>query len=132
MKMRFAGFLMFTILSVSILSYGFSSSAFADSHDIPPISVKTELPTYENGDRVLVDGTIRDFDLDIHSGTGLTYRITDSTGNIVTIGQVLPNSDGAFSFNFIAGGSQNLFVPFILDSIDRAFWTTRVFAVCRK
>ncbi|MCK5594067.1 MAG: hypothetical protein KAI18_02375 [Candidatus Aenigmarchaeota archaeon] len=35
-------------------------------------------------------------------------------------------------YDFIAGGSQNLFVPFILDSIDRAFWTTRVFAVCRK
>ena len=105
MKMRFAGFLMFAILSVSILSYGFSSSVFADSHNIPPISATTELPTYENGDRVLVDGNIRDFDLDIHSNTALTYRITDTTGNIVTIGQVLPNSDGFFSFNFVAGGS---------------------------
>ncbi len=105
MKMRLAGFLMFTILSVSILSYGFSSSVFADSHNIAPISATTELPTYENGDRVLVNGNIRDFDPDIHSNTALTYRITDPTGNIVTIGQVLPNSDGAFGFNFIAGGS---------------------------
>ena len=103
MKMRLAGFLMFSILTMSILSYGFSGSVFAESHNIPPISAQTELPTYENGDRVLVDGTIRDFDLDLHSNTALTYRITDTTGNIVTIGQVLPNSDGAFSFDFIAG-----------------------------
>ena len=102
MKMRLAGFLMFTILSVSILSYGFSGSAFAESHNIPPISAKTELPTYENGNRVLIDGTIRDFDPDIHSNTALTYRITDTTGNIVTIGQVLPNSDGTFDFDFVA------------------------------
>ena len=67
MKMRLSGFLMFAILSISIVSYGFSGSAFADSHNIPPISAQTELPTYENGDRVLVDGTIRDFDPDIHS-----------------------------------------------------------------
>jgi len=100
--MRLAGFLMFTILSVSILSYGFSSSVFAESHNIPPISAKTELPTYENGNRVLIDGTIRDFDPDIHSNTALTYRVTDNTGNIVTIGQVLPNSDGSFDFDFVA------------------------------
>ena len=96
MKMRLAGFLMFSILAVSILSYGFNSSVFADSHNIPPISAITELPSYENGDRVLVTGDIRDFDPDIHSNTALTYRITDSTGNIVTIGQILPNSDGFF------------------------------------
>ena len=62
MKMRFAGFLMFAILSISIVSYGFSTSVFADSHNIPPISAKTEIPSYENGDRVYVDGSIRDFD----------------------------------------------------------------------
>ncbi|MBA4461514.1 MAG: hypothetical protein H2B00_03260, partial [Nitrosopumilaceae archaeon] len=103
--MRLAGFLMFAILSVSILSYGFSGSAFADSHNIPPISASTELPSYENGDRVYVDGSIRDFDPDIHSNTALTYRITDTTGNIVTIGQILPDSNGDFSFNFVSGGS---------------------------
>jgi signal peptidase I len=105
MKMRLSGFLMFAILSISIMSYGFSSSAFGDSHNIPPISANPELPSYENGDRVFVDGSIRDFDPDTHSNTALTYRITDSIGNIVTIGQVLPNSDGTFSLNFVAGGS---------------------------
>ena len=105
MKMRFAGFLMFAILSVSIFSYGFGSSVFGDSHNIPQISAKTEIATYENGDRVYVTGSIRDFDLDVHSNTALTYRLMDTTGNIVTIGQVLPSSDGLFDFNFVVGGS---------------------------
>jgi signal peptidase I len=73
MKMRLAGFLMFAILSVSIISYGFNGSVFADSHNIPPISATTELPTYENGDRVFVDGSIRDYDSDLHSNTALKY-----------------------------------------------------------
>ena len=86
MKMRLAGFLMFAILSLSILSYGFNDMVYADSHNIPPISAKTELPSYENGDRVYVEGSIRDYDPDIHSSTALTYRITDTTASIVTIG----------------------------------------------
>jgi len=105
MKMRLTGFLMFAILSVSILSYGFSNSVFADSHNIPPISARTELPTYENGDRVYVEGSIRDFDIDLHANTALTYRVTDPSGNIVTIGQVIPNSDGSFDFDFVSGGA---------------------------
>ena len=105
MKMRLTGFLMFAILTVSILSYGFSNSVFADSHNIPPISAKTELPTYENGDRVYVEGSIRDFDIDLHANTALTYRVTDPSGNIVTIGQVIPNSDGSFDFDFVSGGA---------------------------
>jgi len=107
MKMRLAGLVMFTILSISILSYSFGGFVFAESHNIPPISARTELPSYENGDRVYVEGTIRDYDDDLHANTALTYRVTDVTGNIVTIGQVMPSSDGAFSFNFISGG--NLF-----------------------
>jgi hypothetical protein len=85
MKMRISGFLVFALLSLSIFSYGFSSSVFADSHNIPPISAKTELPSYENGDRVYVDGFIRDFDPDIHSNTALTYRLMDTSGNIYSI-----------------------------------------------
>lgn len=105
MKMRLGGFLVFVLLSISIFSYGFSVSVFADSHNIPPISARTELPSYENGDRVYVDGFIRDYNPDLHSYTALTYRLMDTPGNIVTIGQVVPDSDGAFSFNFVTGGT---------------------------
>jgi len=62
------------------------------------------LPEYESGDRVFVDGMILGFDYHVHSDMILTYRLLDTPGNIVTIGQTIPNLDGSFSFNFITGG----------------------------
>ena len=79
MKMKFSGFLALSLLSISILSYGFSGVAYADSHNIPPISVSTEFPSYENGDRVKLNGDIRDYDPD--AGTGLTFVIKSPDGN---------------------------------------------------
>jgi len=96
-------YLIFFIILLTII--GSSPQVFADSHNIPPILAKTELSSYDNDDRVIVDGKIRDFDPDIHSDLELTYRVVDTTGNIVIIGKTLPNSDGTFSFNFVAGGS---------------------------
>ena len=104
MKMRFAGFLAFALLSISIISYGVNGSVFADSHNIPPLSASTELPTYGNGGKVLISGDIRDFDSSLHSGQALTYVIKAPDNNLVTIGQITPNSDGSFQTNFIAGG----------------------------
>ncbi len=104
MKMRLAGFLALLLLSISILSYGFNGTVFADSHNIPPISAKTELPSYENGDRVELNGSIRDYDSDIDSGKALTFVIKSPDGNLVTIGQLTPKSDGSFMQSFVAGG----------------------------
>jgi len=73
----------------------------------PKISIfaKTELPSYENGNRVVVTGSITNFDYSTHSDIALSYRVLDTTGNIVTLGQTLPNPKGVFSFDFVAGGS---------------------------
>jgi len=46
MKMRLTGFLAVALLSISILSYGISGPAFADEHNIPPVSVSTDLTVY--------------------------------------------------------------------------------------
>ena len=69
------------------------------------IDARTNKSFYENGDRVIVTGTIRDYDANVHSNLAVTYRVYDPEGNDVTLGQTSPNSDGSFSFNFIAGGS---------------------------
>ena len=105
MKMRLAGFLAFALLSISIISYGVNGSVFADDHNIPPLSASTELPTYGNGGKVLVSGNIDKFDSSLHSGQAVTFVIKNPEGNLVTIGQVTPNSDGSFKTNFIAGGT---------------------------
>jgi len=102
MKMRFTGSLAFALLLISVLSYGVNGSAFAEQHNIPPLSVSTELPTYGNGDEVVFSGSIRDYASD--SGLEITFIIKSPTNNLVTIGQITPNSDGTFEHTFTAGG----------------------------
>ena len=104
MKMRFRGFLAVALLSVSILSYGISGHAFADSHNIPPVSVSAELPSYGNGDLVNLNGSIRNYDPDSDSGKAVVIRIMSPNGSLVGIGQVIPDPEGKFSHSFVAGG----------------------------
>ena len=105
MKMKLVAFLAFALLSIAILSYGVNGSVFADSHNIPPISASTELPTYGNGGKVVVSGDIRDYDSVLHVGQDITFVIKSPTNNLVTIGQITPSSDGSFQVNFTAGGN---------------------------
>jgi len=102
MKMRLTGFLAFAFLSISILSYGVNGSVFADEHNIPPVSVSTDLDVYGNGGTVVISGQIKDYDSS--SGKGLTFLIKSPDNNIVTIGQITPNSDGSFEKTIVAGG----------------------------
>ncbi len=100
--MRIRGPLAVMLLTVSLLSYGASDSALADSHNIPPISVSTELPSYGNGDRVNVSGSIRDYDPADDAGQDVLIMIKAPNGALVDIGQVTPGSDGTFSASFVA------------------------------
>jgi len=102
MKMRLSAFLAFALLSISILSYGVSGSVFADSHNIPPLSVSTDLELYGNGATVVISGNIKNYDSS--SGHGLTFLIKSPDNNIVTIGQLTPSSDGSFEKTLVAGG----------------------------
>ncbi|MGH1566743.1 MAG: CFI-box-CTERM domain-containing protein [Nitrosopumilus sp.] len=116
MKMRFRGLFVIMFLSISVLFYGASSSVFADNHDIPPISASTELPAYENGDRVIITGNIRDFDSSVDQGKAITIVVKSPSENIVGIDQVVPNSDGTFtSSKIIAGGIWNTSGDYIAE-----------------
>jgi len=88
---------------IGVLSlFALSAEVFAESHNIPPISVSTELAIYGNGDNVIVTGNIRDYDSS--SGGSLVFFIISPMNDLVAIGQLVPNSDGSFEFNFVAGG----------------------------
>ena len=80
MKMRFTGYLAFALLSISILSYGVSGSAFADTHNLPPVFVETDLDVYGNGGTVVISGNIKNYDSS--SGKGLTFLIVSPDNNI--------------------------------------------------
>ena len=105
MKMRLKGFLAFALLSISILSYGVNGSVFADEHNIPPLFLESDTTIYANGSIVTISGNIKDFDSSLQTAGALTYTIITPDGkNRVGIGQLIPNSDGSFAFNFVAGG----------------------------
>jgi len=102
MKMRLTGFLAFALLSISILSYGVNGSVFADEHNVPPVFVESDSDIIGNGGTVVLSGMIKDYNSS--EGKGLTFLIISPDNNIVTIGQLIPNSDGSFEKSIVAGG----------------------------
>ena len=102
--MKITGFLAFTLLSISILSYGIGDVAFATSDPNPALPVSTDIDIASNGASVTVSGTVTDYDSSSQSAGAITYKVISPTDGFVTIGQMIPNSDGSFEFNFIAGG----------------------------
>ncbi len=104
MKMRLTGFLAFALLSISILSYGVNGSVFATSDPNPALPISTDIEIYSNGASVTVSGNVNNYDSSSPSAGAVTYKVISPTESFVTIGQLIPNSDGSFEFNFIAGG----------------------------
>jgi len=109
MKMRLTGFLAFALLSISILSYGVNGSVFAESHDIGAVpnllSLSTDSEIIANGGAVTISGIIKNYDSSALNAGAVTYTVVTPDGQgRVSIGQLIPNSDGSFEFNFIAGG----------------------------
>ena len=104
MKMRLTAFLMFALLSISILSYGVNSPVFADSHDLLPVNTSSNIDIVANGANVVISGSLKDYDPLLPSAGAVTYVVKSPENNLVTVGQLIPNSNGTFEFSFIAGG----------------------------
>jgi len=85
--MRLTGFLAFALLSISILSYGVSGTAFATSDPNPALPVSTDLDIVSNGSTVKVTGTVDDYNPS--DGKGLTFIVKSPDNNIVGIGQLI-------------------------------------------
>jgi len=98
------GLLVFVLLSVTILSYGVTGTVFAQSN-LPPVSISTNTSIYANGATVTVSGKIKNYDPLSETAGAVTYIVKSPENNLVTVGQLLPKSDGTFSFTFIAGGA---------------------------
>ena len=88
--MRKAGRLVVPLLFIILIS-STGSFAFGQSSQIPPLSVKTELPLYESGDRVVFNGLIKSPDANnlIDITVRIVGPIVNGTGatNIVTVKQ---------------------------------------------
>jgi hypothetical protein len=106
-EMRGAGSTVLVFLSLIVLSVSLTSVYAQDSSQIPPLSVKTELPLYDQGDSVIFTGKVKT--LVENNIQDVTLRVTGplvngTSSNIVQIKQIKPQLDGTFEGNFIVSG----------------------------
>jgi len=89
------------VLALSLLSYGISGAAYAA---VEPLSVITE-EFYAQGNTITISGFVKNFDAsDDQKSMDVTIMIIAPNGNLVTVAQVSPDSDGNYSTTMVAGG----------------------------
>lgn len=89
-------------------SYGASymvetSFEFFASQSVSEFSVKTDKSLYQDGNTITVSGFIKNLNLDYP--VQLVLHVFDPTGNLVTISQVNPKTDGTYLTTIIASGT---------------------------
>ena len=104
--MKLWGKFFLAILTLSLLSYGISGAAFAA---VEPLSVTTNKEFYTEGATITISGLVKDFDTsDDMRSMDVTIMVIAPNGNLVTVAQVSPDSDGNYSTTMIAGGMINV------------------------
>jgi len=104
--MKLWGKFFLAILTLSLLSYGVSGAAFAA---IEPLSVTTNKEFYMEGATITISGLVKDFDTsDDMRSMDVTIMVLAPNGNLVTVAQVSPSSDGNYSTTMVAGGMINV------------------------
>jgi len=104
--MKLWGKFFLAILTLSLLSYGISNVAFAA---VEPLSVNTNKEFYTEGATITISGLVKDFDTsDDMRSMDVTIMVLAPNGNLVTVAQVSPGSDGNYSTTMVAGGMINV------------------------
>jgi len=104
--MKLWGKFFLAVLTISLLSYGISGAAFAA---VEPISVITNKEFYVEGATIEISGFVKDFDAsDVMRSGDVTIIVISPNGNLVTVAQVSPSSDGNYSTTMVAGGMINV------------------------
>jgi len=99
--MKLWGKFFLAIFALSLLSYGISGAAYAA---VEPLTVLTD-DYYGEGDTITMSGFVKNFDAsDPQKKMDVTIVITAPNGNLVTVLQTSPSSDGNYSDSFTAGG----------------------------
>jgi len=103
--MKLYGKFFLVVLAFSLLSYGISGAAYAA---VEPLSVATNKEFYGEGNTITISGFVKNFDAsDPQKSMDVTIVITAPNGNLVTVLQIAPSSDGNYSDSFTAGGMIN-------------------------
>jgi len=105
--MKLWGKFFLAVVSLSLLSSGISSAAFAAAE---PISVTTNKEWYADGATIIISGFVKNFDAsDPMKSSDVSILILAPNGNIATVAQVTPDTDGNYStaslpLPIVAGG----------------------------
>ena len=100
--MKLSGKFFLVVLSISLLSYGISSAAYAA---VEPISVTTNKEFYVEGTTITISGFVKDFDAsDPMKSFDVSILIFAPNGNLATVAQIPPSSDGNYSTTIKAAG----------------------------
>jgi len=103
--MKLWGKFFLAVLTFSLLSYGISGAAYAA---VEPLSVTTNKEFYAEGSTITISGFVKNFDAsDPQKSMDVSIQIFAPNGNLATIAQVTPSSDGNYSTTFKAGGMIN-------------------------
>jgi len=100
--MKLWGKFFLVVLTLSLLSYGISGAAYAA---VEPLSVTTNKEFYGEGNTVTISGFVKNFDAsDPQKSMDVSIQIFAPNGNLATIAQVTPSSDGNYSTTVKAAG----------------------------
>jgi len=100
--MKLWGKFFLAVFTLSLLSYGISGAAYAA---VEPLSVTTNKEFYGEGNTITISGFVKNFDAsDPQKSMDVTIVITAPNGNLVTVLQISPSSDGNYSDSFTVGG----------------------------
>ena len=99
--MKLWGKFFLAIFALSLLSYGISGAAYA----VEPLSVHTNKEFYAEGSTITIAGFVKNFDAsDPQKSMDVSITIWAPNGNLATIAQVSPSSDGNYSTTVKAAG----------------------------
>jgi len=101
--MNGTGKIVTAFLVFSILSFGFTGLA-SGQQVVPPLSIQTELPVYDEGDTVVIIGLVSSSLLDKDNSYPVIVRLLSSQGNLIQVFQEKPDAQGNFSFEAKASG----------------------------
>jgi len=100
--MKLWGKFFLAVLALSLLSYGISGAAYAA---VEPLSVTTNKEFYAEGGTITISGFVKNFDAsDPQKSMDVSITIWAPNGNLATIAQVSPSSDGNYSTTVKAAG----------------------------
>ena len=97
--MKLSGFLAFTLLSISILSFGLTGAVNAQEN--LPLSVNTDASAYTTGNSITVSGTVKTLS---EFEQPVVVIVTNPSGTWVVIDQIIPDDQGNYSMTFTSGG----------------------------